>query len=69
MALPVQTTSAAPDELVSLESEHKRLQALVGELLQANQELRFQVAQLQQQAESLEYGLANASTYAALLFP
>jgi hypothetical protein len=59
---------SALEQLRLLEARHQRLQVVVGELLQTNQELRFQVATLEQRAESAERGLASASTWAAILF-
>jgi hypothetical protein len=57
----------APDEILSVEAQHDRLLTLVGELLEANQQLRFKVAQLERQAESAQRGLADATSWAALL--
>jgi hypothetical protein len=65
MAHMDETKLAAP-HCAPLE-EHRRLQALVGELLQTNQELRFKVEQLEKQAESAERGLKNACVTACLL--
>ncbi len=42
---------------------------LVGELLQANQELRFKVAQLEQKAERAARNLAESAAVYALLLP
>jgi hypothetical protein len=62
-----ETKLAAPHGALPLEVEHRRLQTLVGELLQSNQELRFKVEQLEKQAESAERGLRNACSTAAML--
>lgn len=59
----------APEEILSLEAQQDRLLTLVGELLAANQQLRFKVAQLERQAASAERGLAHAAAWAALLLP
>jgi hypothetical protein len=48
-------------------NEKERLQSLVGELLRENQTLRFKVAQLEQQAESAERGLADATKWAGMV--
>jgi uncharacterized protein (DUF3084 family) len=39
---------SAPVEIDAIEAERRRLQALVGDLLKTNQELRFKVARLEQ---------------------
>jgi hypothetical protein len=39
---------SAPGQIDPIDAERRRLQALVGELLKANQELRFKVARLEQ---------------------
>jgi hypothetical protein len=55
--------------------ERGGLQLLVGELLKENQALRFENAglraraeQLEQQKQSAERGLANATTWAGMVF-
>jgi hypothetical protein len=48
MAQIDETQRSAPVEIDLIEAERRRLQALVGELLKANQELRFKVARLEQ---------------------
>jgi len=69
MAQTTQENSRAPEEMQKLEARHQRLQTLVVELLQANQELRFKVEQLESRAESAEHGLANACAVAGMLLP
>jgi hypothetical protein len=63
------STSGPPDP------ERDRLQVLVGELLSENQKLRFEneglrskFAQLEQQAQSAERGLAEATKWAGMVF-
>jgi hypothetical protein len=58
---------AAPQGALPLEAEHRRLQKLLGELLQTNQELRFKVEQLEKQAERAELGLKRACATAGML--
>jgi len=58
---------AAPQGALPLEAEHRRLQKLLGELLQTNQELRFKVEQLEKRAESAERGLKSACATASML--
>jgi hypothetical protein len=47
------TRSRPPEEHAPTEERLKGLHVLVGELLKANQELRFKVAFLEQQTESM----------------
>ena len=58
---------AAPDQALALEASHARLEKLVGELLAANEQLRFRLAEMEHQAACLERGLAQSS--AAALWP
>ena len=51
----------ATEEHPLAEERLKGLHMLVGELLKANQELRFKVAFLERQTESMERGLKSAS--------
>lgn len=67
MAQSEQRTSPAPED--SAEASQDRLQALVSELLQTNQELRFKIALLEERAESAERGLKKACALAGALFP
>ena len=60
---------AKPEVPHDLPGDHRRLQALVGELLQTNQELRFKVGELEKRAESAERGWARACAAAGLLMP
>ena len=48
MAQMDETERSAPVEIDAVEAERRRLQALVGDLLKTNQELRFKVARLEQ---------------------
>jgi hypothetical protein len=68
-AQTMDTTSRAPDEQVSMAARCEQLQALVGELLQTNQELRFKVETLERQAENMGRGLAATQVSAAWLLP
>lgn len=61
--------SATPDATPAAETGNHRLQSLVGELLETNQELRFKVAALEQQLGQAERGLASATSWAGLLLP
>jgi hypothetical protein len=69
MAQPMLTTNEAPAESLPLEQQNDRLMALVGELLAANQQLRFKVAELEQQSKPTASSLADASAVYALLLP
>jgi hypothetical protein len=70
MAQTEQTMSAAPDAPSRvLEAKNHQLQNLVGELLATNQELRFKVAQLEEETRSLERGLAKSCAAAGALWP
>ena len=68
MAHLEEMTKAGQEGQILLETQHRRLQVLVGELLCTNQELRFKVAQLEERAESAESGLAGASQWSGALF-
>jgi len=68
------TMSGAPDtflthEAKQLGTKNQRLQALVGELLVTNQELRFRVKQLEQEKGVAERALEKATVHAGLLMP
>jgi|HubBroStandDraft_1064217.scaffolds.fasta_scaffold382829_2 hypothetical protein len=52
-----------------LPDRQDRLLDLVGDLIQTNQELRFQVAELEQKSERLARGLEHASAVYGLLLP
>jgi hypothetical protein len=69
MAQIEQTMSAAPDASRVLEAKNHQLQTLVGELLATNQQLRFKVAQLEEETKSLESGLAQSCAAAGALWP
>ena len=47
--------------------EKERLQVLVGELLKENQTLRFKLAKMEQQAQSVERGLTDATKWAGMV--
>lgn len=68
MAQTEQSLNAAPEASLG-EAKHTRLQKLVGELLVTNQQLRFQVEQLERERDVAERALASASSGAALLLP
>lgn len=51
-----------------LEMQNRRLQALVGELIANNQELRFKAAQLETELEKAERGLKSATAWAGMLY-
>jgi predicted RNase H-like nuclease (RuvC/YqgF family) len=63
-----ESLAAAPEDRLSQEEQNRRLQAMVGELLKTNQELRFKVASLEREAESLERGLKSATASAGFMF-
>jgi hypothetical protein len=63
-----QKPANAPEEQVTEDGQNQRLQALVGELLKANQELRFKVASLEQQAESKQHAIKTATVLAGFMF-
>ena len=67
MAQTEQSLNMAPDAALKLEAKHGRLQKLVGELLVTNQQLRFQVEQLEREKDVAERALASATATAALL--
>jgi hypothetical protein len=56
-----ETRPRTPEEHAPTEERLKGLHVLVGELLKANQELRFKVAFLERQAESIEPSLKSAN--------
>ena len=56
-----ETRPKRPEEHAPAEERLDGLHVLVGELLKANQELRFKVAFLERQAESTERGLKSAN--------
>ena len=62
MAQTDETQGPAPVDTDAIEAEARRLQALVGELLATNQELRFKVARL-------EKNLSETSTVYRMLTP
>lgn len=65
MAQMDETQGSAPvriDAVNAIEAERRRLQALVGELLAANQQLRFKVARLEQ-------NLSETTTIYGMLAP
>jgi hypothetical protein len=52
----------------SLEEQNQRLKMLTAELLQTNQELRFKLASLEDEAERQKRGQSNAPLWAGMLF-
>jgi hypothetical protein len=62
-------TTAAPAESHRLEEQNARLMTLVGELLETNQQLRFKLAELEQQSNRTASALAEASAVYGLLLP
>jgi hypothetical protein len=69
MAQPMLAKYEAPAESLPLEEQNARLMVLVGELLEANQQLRFRVAELERQGERTASALTEASAVYALLLP
>ena len=73
MAQMMQETDVAPDDArFSLEARHERLQTLVGELLQTNEELRFKSCfissrRLNAEARSLDEASADLRPADALI--
>jgi hypothetical protein len=65
----MQETHKSPDERIALATRNHQLLTLVGELLQTNQELRFKVAELEEQAESADFALDEASRWSGFLLP
>jgi hypothetical protein len=63
-----QSMTESPKPQLPAEEQNKRLHVLVGDLLKTNQELRFRVAFLERQAESLERGLKSATAWSGLIF-
>ena len=52
----------------SLEEQNLRLKALTAELLKTNQALRFKLATVEDEAESLKRGISSAPPWAGMLF-
>ncbi len=67
MADAMETTDRAP--AVDAGDEHGRLMKLVGELIATNQELRFMLAQVEQQAARGARDFAEAAVVYRLLMP
>jgi len=67
MAQKEVTELAAPHDALPLEAEHRRLQKLVAELLQTNQELRFKLNELERRDESGKHPSAFACAAAVML--
>jgi hypothetical protein len=67
MAQLTHTLDEAPAEQLTLAEQNGRLLDLVGELLEANQRLRFEVSMLEQEAGRTEHALAKASAAFPLL--
>lgn len=64
-AMDIQKRAPAAD----VDEEHGRLLKLVGELIATNQELRFKLAQVEQQAARGARDLAEAAVVYRLLMP
>jgi hypothetical protein len=60
MQMEVRLSEAAEEHPLA-EERLNGLHVLVGELLKANQELRFKVALLERQSENMESGLKSAN--------
>ena len=69
MAHSIDGAGQAPEEILSLQARNLSLQALVGELLTTNQELRFKVEQLERQAEKAARARFGTLIAAALPLP
>jgi hypothetical protein len=52
----------------SLEEQNQRLKTLTAELLKTNQELRFKLATMEDDAERLKRGLNSGPPWAGMLF-
>jgi len=52
-----------------VEAREEQLLTLVGELLQTNQELRFKVAELEQQTKSMTRALEETNLWSGSLLP
>jgi hypothetical protein len=63
-----QKPANGPEGHLTADEQNQRLQALVGELLKANQELRFKVASLEQQAGSKQHAIKTATVLAGFMF-
>jgi hypothetical protein len=63
-----QKLAQAPEEHMTADEQNRRLQALVGELLKANQELRFKLASVEHQTECKESGIKTATVSAEFMF-
>jgi hypothetical protein len=48
--------------------QHERMRVLIGELVKTNQELRFKLATLEDEAERLKHGLEFAAPPVGMLF-
>jgi hypothetical protein len=59
----------SPEALQATEARQGQLLALVGELLQTNQELRFKVAALERLADAAEDALDATSRWSGFLLP
>jgi predicted RNase H-like nuclease (RuvC/YqgF family) len=58
--------SAAEDD--SVEEQNERLKTLTAELLRTNQELRFKLVTLEDEAESLKRAMNSGPHWAGMLF-
>jgi hypothetical protein len=69
MAQMMDGNDEAPTQPRLPEDKHGQLLELVGELLHANQQLRFQVAQLERKAECTAHAVEESATVYGLLMP
>jgi hypothetical protein len=69
MAQIMDGNDEAPTQPLFAEDRHGQLLKLVGELLHANQELRFQVAELERKAERAAHAVEESATVYGLLMP
>jgi hypothetical protein len=69
MAQVMNGNDEAPTRSLMPEDRHGQLLELVAELLQANQELRFEVAQLEGKAERAADAVEESATVYRLLLP
>ncbi|HTB96114.1 MAG TPA: hypothetical protein VK716_03835 [Terracidiphilus sp.] len=69
MAQKENSTNSAPALSAVLEAKNERLQALVGELLNENQELRFKMHLIERKAKALAGAVEESSGVYGLLLP
>jgi hypothetical protein len=69
MAQSILATNEAPPEILPLEQQNIRLMALVTELLETNQQLRFKLAERERESKRTANALADASAVYRMLVP